>query len=106
MPPFGKIDIVTKMFRAMPFRGSNATGPTKTPTVYRIERVFNADQIRVIYGFEIARAVNVSRMHLESDFGKAMSDLARSIQSDAKNYQGNTIHVQEEEPDIEFECSL
>ena len=103
-----KIDIITKMWRNLPFKTSNQTGPSSKPCVYRIERVPTADRYRIIYGIEVPRAIEVSGMELAADFSKAIHQLSQHIFSEARYYQGGSIHVQPVEPqdDIEIEVSL
>jgi hypothetical protein len=105
-----KIDIITKMFRNLPFRTSNQTAPGKTACVYRIERVPHADSFRVIYGIEVPRVVEVSGVGLAADFGKTMHGLSNHIYAEMRHYQGITAHQAlgelDEEVEIEIEVSL
>jgi hypothetical protein len=108
-PNPGKIDIITKMFRNLPFKTSNQTAPSKGATVYKIERVHTADRFRILYGIEVPRIVEVSGMSLAADFSKTMHQLANQIYAETRHYQRFDWQIIEEllaKPDIEIEVSL
>jgi hypothetical protein len=105
-----RIDIITKMHRALATKSSNVDHPTTGATVYRIDRVAHADRVRIIYGVEVPRYVEISRMQLETDFPNTMYQLNNLIQQDAIQLQNGKLQqvlpktLQRE--DIEFEVSL
>lgn len=110
MATFGKIDMITKMFRSLPFKIRKQSAPSKGATVYRIERVPTADRFRIIYGIEVLRAMEVSGTDLVDKFAKTMHMLSDRIIAESKHYQGMTIHqvleALEEKDDIVIEANL
>jgi hypothetical protein len=105
----GKIDIITKMFRNLPFKTSNQIAPSKVATVYRIERLPYADKFRIVYGVEVPRTIEISGLDLKVDFSKTMHLLSNQINMDAAHithHPANHSSVQPMEDDIEIEVSL